>query len=45
MGSLKNTLLFVPRIMAGLLAWLFFLFMLMALVVVGWIRESYDPER
>ena len=45
MGSLKNMLLFVPRIMAGLLAWLFFLFMLMALVVVGWIRESYDPER
>jgi hypothetical protein len=40
MGSLKKALLFVPRMMAAL----FFLFMLMAMVVVGWIRESYDDD-
>ena len=40
MGTLKNTLLFVPRMMAAL----FFLFMLMALVVVGWMRENYDDD-
>ena len=44
MGSLKKALLFVPRMMAGLLLFICFLFMLMALVVVGWIRENYDDN-
>ncbi len=50
MGSLKNALLFVPRLVAGLFlmmaALLLFgcsLFMLMALTVVGWIRDT--PKR
>ena len=44
MGTLKNTLLFVPRIMSGLFLFMCYLFLMMALVVVGWIRESYDDD-
>ena len=42
MRSLKNTLLFVPRMMAGLFLFMCYLFMLMALVVV--IRKSYADD-